>query len=86
MTSEPVLGIHLDFANNNVVVSALNGNSVNVVLDPKGNYSVPFYVAFTETCVLIGEEAQEYKSQDSENCIYGEWRAFIFKNYLKLKI
>lgn len=69
MASEPTFGIHLNFTNNISIVSV---SSVKVVCDPKGNYKIPFYVAFTDTNVLIGEEALEYGKLDPENCIYGK--------------
>lgn len=65
----PVIGIDLGTAYSCVAV--WDRNRVEVIANDQGNRITPSWVAFTDTCRLVGDGALNQRSTNPTNTIFG---------------
>ena len=65
------VAIGIDFGTVYSCVGVFKDGNVKIVENERGNAMFPSYVAFTESGVVIGEDAKDRISQMPLNTIYG---------------
>ncbi|GBG85879.1 hypothetical protein CBR_g40691 [Chara braunii] len=81
--SGPVLGI--DLGTSFCAVAVCTKNGVEVVPSSQGQRTVPSYVAFPPTGVLVGETARQHGLSSPEDCVY-EIKRLMGRSFLDPRV